>query len=140
MDLGRQGVSRHRENKWYWRNDGSGVMLQTAAAAHGGEALYIQSDAGDVEACARTVAKMCALSGRVDVLVCAAGAAVPGGSFEVIQESWSRAPSAYLHEQLDVTFAWFSIDKPNYLIYHLSAKVCSSWRIFGISHRAGEEN
>lgn len=87
--------------------------LQAAAAVHGGEALYIQSDIGDVEACARTVAETCALSGRVDVLVCAAGAAVPGGFFDVTEESWSRAPFARLHKRLDFTLAWLSIDRPH---------------------------
>jgi len=87
--------------------------LQAAAAAHEGEALYIQLDIGDVEACARTVAETCALSGRVDVLVCAAGAAVPGGFLEETEESWSRAPSAYLHNRLDFTLAWLSIHRPH---------------------------
>ena len=87
--------------------------LQAAAAAHEGEALYIQLDIGDVEACARTVAETCALSGRVDVLVCAAGAAVPGGFFEVTEESWSWTPSACLHNRLDFTLAWLSIDRPH---------------------------
>ena len=129
---GGQGVSGHRENKWYWRK--TVVMfaapelalrcrtnpendpletLQAAAAAHGGEALYILPDIGDVEACARIVAEACALSGRVDVLVCAAGAAVPGGFLEETEESWSRAPSAYLHKRLDFTLAWLSIDRPH---------------------------
>lgn len=130
---GGQGVSGHRENKWYWRkktvvmlaapelvlrcrtNSANDPLetLQASAAAHGGEALCIQSSIGDVEASARTVAGTCALSGRVDVLVCAAGAAVPGGFFEETEESWSRAPSDDLHKWLEFTLAWPSIDKPH---------------------------
>src|SRR5690242_19812552 len=53
-------------------------MLQAVAATHGAEAIYIQADIGNVEDCARTVAEMCTLWGRVDVLVHAAGASVPG--------------------------------------------------------------
>ena len=129
---GGQGVSGHRENKWYWRktvvmfaapelalrcrtNPANDPLetLQAAAAAHGGEALYILPDIGDVEACARIVAEACALSGRVDVLVCAAGATVPDGFFDVTEESWSWAPSAYLHNRLDFTLAWLSIHRPH---------------------------
>lgn len=81
------------------RND-SLEALQAAAAAHGNAALYIQADIGNVEGCAHTVAKTCALWGRVDVLVHAAGAAVPGGFFEVTEETWSRAFDVHVHAVL----------------------------------------
>lgn|SRR5271157_3121936 len=71
--------------------------LQAAAAAHGEEALYIQADIGNVEGCTCTVAETCALWGRVDVLVHAAGAAVPGGFFDVTEESWGRAFDVHVH-------------------------------------------
>lgn len=81
------------------RND-SLEMLEAAAAARGYEALYIQADMGNVEGCTRAVAETCALWGRVDVLVHAAGAAAPGGFFEVTEESWSRAFDVHVHAVL----------------------------------------
>jgi len=81
------------------RND-SLEALQAAAAAHRNEARYIQADIGNVEGCAHTVAETCALWGRVDVLVHAAGAAAPGGFFEVTEESWSRAFDVHVHAVL----------------------------------------
>lgn len=45
------------------RND-SLEMLQSAAEAHGDEALYIQADMGNVEGCTRAVAETCALWGE----------------------------------------------------------------------------
>lgn len=74
--------------------------LQAAAAANGDDALYIQADIGSVEGCARTVAETCALWGRVDVLVHAAGAAAPGGFFDVTEESWSRAFDVHVNAVL----------------------------------------
>jgi NAD(P)-dependent dehydrogenase (short-subunit alcohol dehydrogenase family) len=38
--------------------------------------------------------------GRVDVLVHAAGAAAPGGFFEITEESWSKAFDVHLHAVL----------------------------------------
>jgi NAD(P)-dependent dehydrogenase (short-subunit alcohol dehydrogenase family) len=75
-------------------------MLHAAAAAHGAEALYIQADAGNAEDCVRTVAETHALWGRVDVLVHAAGTAVPGGFFEVSEESWMKAFDVHVHAVL----------------------------------------
>ena len=82
------------------QRNGSLETLQAVAAAHGDEALYIQADMGNVEDCTRAVAETCALWGRVDVLVHAAGAAVPGGFFEVTEESWSRAFDVHVHAVL----------------------------------------
>lgn len=78
------------------RND-SLEILQAAAAAHGADAIYIQADIGSVEGCTRTVAETCARWGRVDVLVHAAGAAVPGGFFEISEENWSKAFDVHVH-------------------------------------------
>ena len=75
-------------------------MLQAAAATHGAEAIYIQADIGNVEGCARTVAETCTLWGRVDVLVHAAGAAVPGGFFEITEANWSKAFDVHVHAVL----------------------------------------
>jgi len=74
-------------------------MLQAAAAVHGDEPLYIQTDIGKVEDCARTVVETCARWGRVDVLLHAAGAPFPGG-FYVTEESWSRAFDVHVHAVL----------------------------------------
>jgi NAD(P)-dependent dehydrogenase (short-subunit alcohol dehydrogenase family) len=75
-------------------------MLQAAAATHGAEAIYIQADIGNVEGCARAVAETCTLWGRVDVLVHAAGAAVPGGFFEITEANWSKAFDVHVHAVL----------------------------------------
>lgn len=74
--------------------------LREAAVAHGVEILYIQADVGSVEGCVRTVAETCALWGRLDVLVHAAGAPVPGGFFEITEESWSKAFDVHVHAVL----------------------------------------
>lgn len=78
------------------RND-SFEMLKATAAANSVEALYIQADIGNAEDCVSTVAQTRALWGRVDVLVHAAGAAVPGGFFEITEESWGRAFDVHVH-------------------------------------------
>jgi NAD(P)-dependent dehydrogenase (short-subunit alcohol dehydrogenase family) len=81
------------------RND-SLETLQAAAAVHGSEAIYLQADIGSVEGCTRTVAETCDRWGRVDVLVHAAGTAVPGGFFEITEESWSTAFDVHVHAVL----------------------------------------
>ncbi|XBH12469.1 SDR family NAD(P)-dependent oxidoreductase [Edaphobacter paludis] len=75
-------------------------MLQAIAAEHGAEITYIQADAGSAEGCARMVAETHALFGRVDVLVHAAGTAVPGGFFEVTEENWMKAFDVHVHAVL----------------------------------------
>jgi NAD(P)-dependent dehydrogenase (short-subunit alcohol dehydrogenase family) len=74
--------------------------LKASVAACGSEVLYIQADAASAEDCKRTVAETHAYWGRVDVLVHAAGAAVPGGLFEITEESWSRAFDVHVHAVL----------------------------------------
>jgi NAD(P)-dependent dehydrogenase (short-subunit alcohol dehydrogenase family) len=80
--------------------DDSFETLKAAAAAHGSEALYIQADIGNAEDCVKAVAKTHAHWGRVDVLVHAAGAAIPGGFFEITEESWSKAFDVHVHAVL----------------------------------------
>lgn len=75
-------------------------MLKTAAAAHGAEAHYIQADIGSAEGCACAVSETCARWGRIDVLVHSAGGAVPGGFFEVTEETWNRAFDVHVHAVL----------------------------------------
>lgn len=81
------------------RND-SLETLKASAAAHGSEVLYIQADAGIAEDCGRAVAETYARWGRVDVLVHAAGGAVPGGFFEVTEECWHKAFNVHVHAVL----------------------------------------
>lgn len=75
-------------------------MLKATAEAHGVEAHFIQADASSAEDCVRTVAEAHALWGRIDVLVHAAGAAVPGGFFEITDESWGKAFDVHVHAVL----------------------------------------
>jgi NAD(P)-dependent dehydrogenase (short-subunit alcohol dehydrogenase family) len=81
------------------RND-SLEMLQAAATADGDEPLYIQADIANAKDCARAVAETYARLGRLDVLVHAAGGPVPGGFFDVTEESWRRAFDIHVHAAL----------------------------------------
>jgi NAD(P)-dependent dehydrogenase (short-subunit alcohol dehydrogenase family) len=74
--------------------------LRAVAAAHGDEPLYIHADLASAEECARTVAETCARWGRVDVLVHAAGGPVPGGFFDITEQSWDRAFAVHVHAVL----------------------------------------
>ena len=71
--------------------------LKADAAALGSDIFYIQADAASAEDCKRAVAETHVHWGRVDVLVHAAGAAAPGGLFEVTEESWSKAFDVHVH-------------------------------------------
>jgi NAD(P)-dependent dehydrogenase (short-subunit alcohol dehydrogenase family) len=75
-------------------------LLKAATAVHGDEPLYIQADMGNFDDCTRAVAETCSRWGRLDVLVHAAGAPVPGGFFEVTDESWGRAFDVHVHAVL----------------------------------------
>jgi NAD(P)-dependent dehydrogenase (short-subunit alcohol dehydrogenase family) len=75
-------------------------MLEATSATYGSKAVYIQADASSAEDCARAVAETHGLWGRVDVLVHAAGAAVPGGFFEITEESWGKAFDVHVHAVL----------------------------------------
>jgi NAD(P)-dependent dehydrogenase (short-subunit alcohol dehydrogenase family) len=74
--------------------------LKVSLAADVPGALYIQSDAGIAEDCTRAVAETVARLGRLDVLVHAAGGAIPGGFFEVTEESWLKAFDVHVHAVL----------------------------------------
>ena len=71
--------------------------LKATAAENGAEACFIQADISTAEGCAETVAETNARWGRVDVLVHAAGGAVPGGLFEITDDSWSKAFDVHVH-------------------------------------------
>src|SRR5665213_262685 len=75
-------------------------MLKATAAAHESEAIYIQADAGSAADCARAVAETYAQWRRFDVLVHAAGNAVPGNFFEISEESWTKAFDVHVHAVL----------------------------------------
>jgi len=81
------------------------ATLNATTAAQGCEALFIQADAGSAEDCVRAVAETHDCWGRVDVLVHAAGGAVPGGFFEVTDESWSKAFDVHVHAVLHLARA-----------------------------------
>jgi NAD(P)-dependent dehydrogenase (short-subunit alcohol dehydrogenase family) len=67
--------------------------------------FYIQSDAGVAADCTRAVAETVAHYGRLDVLVHAAGGAVPGGFFEVSEETWLKAFDVHVHAVLHLARA-----------------------------------
>jgi NAD(P)-dependent dehydrogenase (short-subunit alcohol dehydrogenase family) len=71
--------------------------LRASAASYGSEILSIQADAAKPEDCKRTVTQTLDRWGRLDVLVHAAGGAVPGGFFEVTEESWTKAFDVHVH-------------------------------------------
>ena len=75
-------------------------LLKATAVAHGSGAIYIKADAGSAMDCARAVAETHAHWGRFDVLVHAAGNAVPGGFFEISEESWMKAFDVHVHAVL----------------------------------------
>jgi NAD(P)-dependent dehydrogenase (short-subunit alcohol dehydrogenase family) len=76
------------------------AALQRTAASYDNAVLYIQADGADPEDCKRTVAETLDRYGRLDVLVHAAGGAVPGGFFEITEESWQRAFDVHVHAVL----------------------------------------
>lgn len=84
------------------RNPGRDSLeaLTASVLSCGSEILYIQADAASAEDCKRTVIETHARWGRVDVLVHAAGAAVPGGFFEITDEKWSRAFDVHVNAVL----------------------------------------
>lgn len=79
------------------RNASPEALPEAAAASNGKQTLYIQADLGNAEDCARAVAETCARWGRLDILVHAAGAPVPGGFFDVTEQTWSQAFDVHVH-------------------------------------------
>jgi NAD(P)-dependent dehydrogenase (short-subunit alcohol dehydrogenase family) len=75
-------------------------QLQVAVEEHGSRFLFVQADAGNAEDCRRCVNETHAAFGRLDVLVHSAGAAVPGGFFEVTEEHWMKAFDVHVHAVL----------------------------------------
>lgn len=79
--------------------------LQAIVEAQDSEFLFIQADAGNPGDCQRCAEETHARFGRVDVLVNAAGAAVPGGFAEVTEEHWMRAFDVHVHAVLHLSRA-----------------------------------
>jgi NAD(P)-dependent dehydrogenase (short-subunit alcohol dehydrogenase family) len=79
------------------RADARLEALQTQVQAAGRRFHSALGDAGDATACLRFVEGAAAALGRADVLVHCAGAAAPGGLFEVSSEEWYRAFDVHVH-------------------------------------------
>lgn len=82
------------------RNEEALQRLRAAVEEHGSKFIFVQADAGDAEDCRRSVEETHAALGRLDVLVHAAGEAVPGGFFEVTEERWMKAFDVHVHAVL----------------------------------------
>ncbi len=63
----------------------------------GQRCVFFPADCGVPEDCTRLVAQAAAALGRLDVLVHAAGGAVPGGLLEVTPEAWDAAFAVHVH-------------------------------------------
>jgi NAD(P)-dependent dehydrogenase (short-subunit alcohol dehydrogenase family) len=74
--------------------------LNKTAEAHGARAIFVKSDAGRRDDCIRAVSETCSTFGQVDVVVHAAGAAVPGGLFEITEDCWRNAFDVHVHAVL----------------------------------------
>lgn len=74
--------------------------LQAEVESNGSKSLFVQADAGSAEDCARAVAETHVAFGRLDVLVHSAGAAAPGGFFDVTDEAWNEAFNVHVHAVL----------------------------------------
>jgi len=86
-------------------NNQFAVQLSAAAAARNVMTTFVQADIGNAEDCRRAVAETHAHWGRLDVLVHAAGGAVPGSFFAVTAESWTRAFDVHVHAVLHLAQA-----------------------------------
>ena len=63
----------------------------------GRQCVFFAADCGVAKDCTRLVAQAAAEFGRLDVLVHAAGGAVPGGLMEVTPEAWNAAFDVHVH-------------------------------------------
>lgn len=74
--------------------------LQKLSESLYAEPILIEGDVRSSEDCARAVCATYAAFKRVDVLVHAAGAAAPGGFFEITEERWRDAFDVHVHAVL----------------------------------------
>jgi 3-oxoacyl-[acyl-carrier protein] reductase/dehydrogenase/reductase SDR family protein 4 len=71
--------------------------LLAISKASGSAARYFEADVANPAACRNCVDWVIENFGRIDVLVLSAGGAVPGGLFEVTDESWMDAFAVHVH-------------------------------------------
>lgn len=71
--------------------------LLDVAAKNGARIEFLGADFGDPSSCRACVDRIVESFGRIDVLVHAAGGAVPGGLHEVTDEDWMNAFAVHLH-------------------------------------------
>ncbi len=65
--------------------------------AIGANARFLEGDVADPTACRSFVEQVIKEFGRLDVLVHSAGGAVPGGLYEVTEQSWMNAFAVHVH-------------------------------------------
>jgi len=75
--------------------DAQNTMREIEKLGH--NCVFFAADCGVPEDCTRLVAQAAAEFGRLDVLVHAAGGAVPGGLLEVTPEAWNAAFDVHVH-------------------------------------------
>ena len=78
-------------------DDADAQSTKRAIEALGGRCAMIVADCGQPAQCERLVAETVAALGGLDVLVHAAGGAVPGGLLEVTPEAWNGAFDVHVH-------------------------------------------
>jgi NAD(P)-dependent dehydrogenase (short-subunit alcohol dehydrogenase family) len=66
---------------------------------------FLKADVADPTACRECVKEVVNQFGRLDVLVHSAGGAVPGGLYEVTEESWMNAFAVHIHSIFHLTRA-----------------------------------
>jgi NAD(P)-dependent dehydrogenase (short-subunit alcohol dehydrogenase family) len=71
--------------------------LQALTDAERSKSVFVRADVGNMDDCVRCVDEVCDKLGPVDVLVHAAGTAVPGNMFEVTDGQWRNAFDVHLH-------------------------------------------
>lgn len=71
--------------------------LMAIAATQGTVIRFLEADVADALVCRRCIDQIIQEFGRMDVLVHAAGGAVPGGLHEVSEESWMHAFAVHVH-------------------------------------------
>jgi len=78
-------------------HDDEALRTKQAIEALGRRGEIITADCGIAADCTRLVADTVSALGRLDVLVHAAGGAVPGGLLEVTSEAWNAAFDVHVH-------------------------------------------
>jgi len=79
--------------------------LLSAIQARGTSARFLEADVADPAACRHCVHQVIQDFGRLDVLINSAGGAVPGGLYNVTDESWTNAFAVHVHSVFHLTRA-----------------------------------